>query len=189
MTEGYGQPAPSLLQVLAQPNIGRLSAAMAQDSLQRQLDVFEQHAGSPPDFLDGHQHIHQLPGLRQALLKILHDRYGAHAPWVRSNRPTQWGANKATILALPGGYRLQRALNRFSRDHNSHFAGVYGCNAATPEAYGVYMTSVPPGERHRPRRRYQRAAYYRVRLPDLASVWRTLSMLRSGVGAGLERKV
>jgi predicted glycoside hydrolase/deacetylase ChbG (UPF0249 family) len=149
LTEGHGQPAPTLLQVLAQAYSGRLGGAKSQDSLQRQLDAFEQHAGSPPDFVDGHQHIHQLPGLRQALLKVLYSRYGAHATWIRSTQPAQRGADKATIVALLGGYSLHRALNRASLRHNPYFFGVYGFNALTPEAYGVYMAhwlrSAPPG--------------------------------------------
>ena len=149
LTEGHGQPAPSLLQVLAQSYSGGQRQATAQDSLQRQLDAFEQHAGSPPDFVDGHQHIHQLPGLRHALLTVLHNRYGVRAPRVRSTQPVQWGANKATIVALLGGYSLHRALNRVQLRRNAYFAGVYGFNAPTPEAYGVYMAkwlrSAPPG--------------------------------------------
>lgn len=139
LTEGHGQPAPSLLQVLTQAYSGQINPATAADSLQRQLDAFEQHAGTPPDFIDGHQHIHQLPGLRQALLHVLHSRYGARAPWVRSTKPAQWGANKAAILALLGGYRLHRLLGRAQLRHNAQFAGVYGFDATTPAAYGAHM--------------------------------------------------
>ena len=139
LTEGHGQPAPSLVQVLVQAYSRQISPTTAADSLQRQLDAFEQHAGSPPDFIDGHQHIHQLPGLRQALLQVLQTRYGNHAPWVRSTLPAQWGTNKAAILALLGGYRLHRLLGRAQLRHNPQFAGVYGFDAATPAAYGAQM--------------------------------------------------
>ena len=141
LTEGHGQPAPSLVQVLTQAYGGRLSASSGADSLQRQLDAFEQHTGTAPDFIDGHQHIHQLPGLRRALLQVLRTRYGAHAPWVRSTLPAQWGANKAAVLALLGGYRLHRLLERAALRHNGQFAGVYGFDAATPAAYGAHMAA------------------------------------------------
>lgn len=139
LTEGHGQPAPSLLQVLVQSYSWQIKHTTAVDSLQRQLDAFEQHTGTPPDFIDGHQHIHQLPGLRQALLHVLHSRYGSQAPWVRSTLPAQWGVNKAAILALLGGYRLHRLLDRAQLRHNPQFAGVYGFDAATPAAYGAHM--------------------------------------------------
>lgn len=144
LTEGHGQPAPSLVQVLARAYSGRIRAATAADSLQRQLDAFEQHTGTPPDFIDGHQHIHQLPGLRTALLQVLRQRYGADTsktPWVRSTLPAQWGANKAALLALLGGYRLHQMLGNAGLRHNPQFAGVYGFDAATPEAYGAHMAA------------------------------------------------
>ena len=141
LTEGHGQPAPSLAQVLARAYSGRIRAATAADSLQRQLDAFEQHAGTPPDFIDGHQHIHQLPGLRQALLQVLRTRYGANAPWVRSTLPAHWGLNKAAVLALLGGWRLHRLLERAGLRHNPQFAGVYGFDAATAAAYGAHMAA------------------------------------------------
>lgn len=142
LTEGHGQPnatALSLLQVLARAYSGCIRAATAADSLQRQLDAFEQHTGTPPDFIDGHQHIHQLPGLRTALLQVLRQRYGANPPWVRSTLPAQWGINKAAVLALLGGYRLHQMLGKAGLRHNRQFAGVYGFDAATPEAYGAHM--------------------------------------------------
>ena len=146
LTEGHGQPAPSLVQVLTQAYSGRMKASSAADSLQRQLDAFEQHTGTAPDFIDGHQHIHQLPGLRQALLQVLRTRYGtdtapSQRPWIRSTLPAQWGANKAAVLALLGGLRLHRLLKNAGVRHNPQFAGVYGFDAATPAAYGAHMAA------------------------------------------------
>ncbi len=144
LTEGHGQPAPRLLQVLARAYSGQIRPSTAADSLQRQLDAFEQHTGTAPDFIDGHQHIHQLPGLRAALLQVLRQRYGTgagNAPWVRSTLPAQWGINKAAVLALLGGYRLHQMLGRAGLRHNPQFAGVYGFDAATPEAYGAHMAA------------------------------------------------
>ncbi|MBP6305465.1 MAG: ChbG/HpnK family deacetylase [Giesbergeria sp.] len=144
LTEGHGQSAQSLLQVLARAYSGRIDPSAAAESLQRQLDAFEQHTGTPPDFIDGHQHIHQLPGLRQALLQVLRQRYGAdtsQTPWVRSTLPAQWGINKAALLALLGGYRLHQMLGKAGVRHNRQFAGVYGFDAATPEAYGAHMAA------------------------------------------------
>lgn len=139
LTEGHGQTAPRLVQVLARAYSGQLRPAAMADSLHRQLDAFEQHAGTPPDFIDGHQHIHQLPGARAALLHVLHQRYGTQAPWVRNTVPAHWGANKATLLALLGGWSLRRALARERLRHHRSFAGVYNFDAPTPAAYGAHM--------------------------------------------------
>lgn len=141
LTEGHGQNAPSLLQVLGHAYSGRLRPTAMAEALVSQLDAFELHWGHPPDFIDGHQHVHQLPGVRPALLQVLRGRYGGAMPWVRSTVPAapSVGINKATLLALLGGWRLQRALGRAHLRHNRGFAGVYGFDAASPEAYGQRM--------------------------------------------------
>ena len=41
----------------------------------RQLDRFEQPRLCAPDHIDGHQHVHVLPGVRQALLETGAQRY------------------------------------------------------------------------------------------------------------------
>jgi chitin disaccharide deacetylase len=43
----------------------------------RQLDVFEHVTGRWPDFIDGHQHVHALPGVRTAFLKVI----SKQIPW------------------------------------------------------------------------------------------------------------
>ena len=45
-------------------------AAEILDELRRQLDRFGSVTGWAPDFVDGHQHVHVLPGVRQALLRL-----------------------------------------------------------------------------------------------------------------------
>lgn len=141
MTEGHGQPAPTLGAVLRGAYARQLSPTQVRAQLTRQLDDFEQVLGASPDFIDGHQHVHQLPGVREVLLDVLAQRYGAAAPWVRATVPAtwRWGAGKAGVLALLGGWRLRRQLAAHGVPHNPDFAGVYGFDAATPAAYGRHM--------------------------------------------------
>ena len=49
----------------------------------RQLDAFEQSLDRAPDFVDGHQHVHVLPGVRRALLDALAARYPAGSVYLR----------------------------------------------------------------------------------------------------------
>ncbi|MBW8848332.1 MAG: ChbG/HpnK family deacetylase [Burkholderiales bacterium] len=58
---------PSLGRVMAQAFLGRLPDALA-DELQAQLQRFVAVAGRAPDFIDGHQHVHALPGVRPLVL-------------------------------------------------------------------------------------------------------------------------
>ena len=53
----------AILQMLPEPDIDAEFA--------RQLDAFEDAIGAPPDFIDGHQHVHALPGIRGCLFRVL----------------------------------------------------------------------------------------------------------------------
>src|SRR5512133_4208043 len=45
--------------------------------IERQLDAFEAQWQAPPDYVDGHQHVQQFAGIRQALVQVLSRRYAA----------------------------------------------------------------------------------------------------------------
>jgi predicted glycoside hydrolase/deacetylase ChbG (UPF0249 family) len=51
--------------------------------IERQLDRFEEAAGYPPDFVDGHHHAHILPGIRDELVAVLNRRFPNGGPLVR----------------------------------------------------------------------------------------------------------
>lgn len=155
LTEGHGGAAPTLVAVLRDTYARRLTAAGARERIVRQLDAFEQAMGRAPDFIDGHQHVHQLPGVRDALLDVLVERYGGAAdssasasgsgsspmPAVRATVPARrgWGAGKAGVLAVLGGWWFRRRLDRLGIPHNTGFAGVYGFDAPAPADYGRHM--------------------------------------------------
>lgn len=138
--------ALGLKQAIAQAYLGRWSQAQWQAVWRTQLDDFEEAMGTPPDFIDGHQHVHQLPGVRQALLAEITRRYGAAAtqrPWLRSTVPAGrlWTYSKALTIAALGGWAATRLWRGAGWATNAGFAGVYGFDAATPAAYRVQMQS------------------------------------------------
>src|SRR6185369_11421930 len=77
---------------------------------------------------DGHQHVHQLPVIRQLLVETLRGRYPQQRPWLRRTQPPStlpsagfkpWliarlGCNQLTRLACAQGFR-----------QNKHLLGVY----------------------------------------------------------------
>ena len=98
--------------------------------------------GSAPDFIDGHQHVHQLPGVRDALLAEWQARYaGQAAPWARSTSPApgQWRNSKALVIALLGGWMATHRWRRAGVTLNRGFAGVYGFDALDVQQYGAHM--------------------------------------------------
>lgn len=144
LTEGHGSAgaAQSLPQVLRQAYARSWPQAQLRAAWRAQLDAFEQAMGSAPDFIDGHQHVHQLPGVREALLAELQLRYaGQAAPWVRSTVPApgQWRNTKALAIALLGGWTAARRWRREGVALNHGFAGVYGFDAPDAQRYGAHM--------------------------------------------------
>lgn len=149
LTESHGGavPAQPLATVIRQAYTGHWSAAQMRALWVQQLDAFEQALGTPPDFIDGHQHVHQLPGLCDAMLAVMQQRYtAAQMPWVRSTAPvgTLWRSPKAAIIALLGGWQTTRSLRKAGVLINHGFGGVYGFDAASPESYGAQMAQWLP---------------------------------------------
>lgn len=119
-----------------------LPAAALADEIRAQFDAFEEAWGAPPDFVDGHQHVHLLPGVRGALLAELARRDPQRTIWVRDCRepPTRClarrvGLAKALLidrLARP----LGRALDAAGRGRNDGFSGLHDFGA---DDFGVPM--------------------------------------------------
>jgi chitin disaccharide deacetylase len=72
---------PQARDVVRRAFTGRLPLEEISDEIARQLDAFEMALGRAPDFADGHNHVHLLPGVRSALLRALRER--APGAWVR----------------------------------------------------------------------------------------------------------
>ena len=52
-----------------------LSIDRVRAQINQQFDLFEEHVGRSPEFVDGHEHVHQLPVIREALVTVLKNRY------------------------------------------------------------------------------------------------------------------
>lgn len=108
------------------------------DEIALQLDAFETHVGKPPDFVDGHQHVHQLPQVRDALLDELLWRYPARRPWLRDTRPPpgsrDGAAFKPRLVGALGAAGLSALALRMGFAQNRGMLGVYGF-AGTSQGY------------------------------------------------------
>ncbi|AZY50281.1 ChbG/HpnK family deacetylase [Bordetella avium] len=111
---------------------GRLNANWLRQEIARQLDAFEDRIGHAPHYVDGHQHVHQLPGVRQALLAELRQRYAGQRPWLRLTpagtlQGMPWMPTlKAQLIAALGGHALAAQVRREAWPSNGRFFGVYG---------------------------------------------------------------
>lgn len=131
LTEGFGANAPSLNTVILRSLLRNMDLQKVELELERQLDAFEDGFGQAPDFIDGHQHVHQFAGVRQILLKVIKRRYADHAIWVRNTVPanSEWNG-KPQILKYLGGQSLAKDLQNARVASNNGFAGVYGFDQA-----------------------------------------------------------
>ncbi len=96
-------------------------------TIHAQFDLFEAQIGTPPDFVDGHQHVHHLPTIRDALIAALGERYGKQAARIhlRICRPRRWRGGKAAIVMATGARGLEQLAKSHGHTINSDFAGVY----------------------------------------------------------------
>ncbi|WP_242697332.1 ChbG/HpnK family deacetylase [Bordetella petrii] len=111
---------------------GRLERAWVDNQLLRQFDTFEKTLGRPPDYIDGHQHVHQLPGVLPRLLCILRERYrGRRKPWLRYTAPGLLtgipilDSAKAHLIGALGADEVARAARCEGWPINRRMLGIY----------------------------------------------------------------
>jgi hypothetical protein len=73
---------PESREVIRRAFTGRLPLQEISAEIERQLEAFGMALGRAPDFVDGHNHVHILPGVRSALLRTLRQR-GMGGLWLR----------------------------------------------------------------------------------------------------------
>lgn len=124
-----------------------LPRAWAARRIARQLDAFEVAFARAPAFVDGHQHVHQLPIVRDALLDALLARYGAPGPAVRNTVAVGDRGRKARLVARLGGSALRRALRARGVPHNRDFAGLYALDPREryPELFRGWLAAAADG--------------------------------------------
>lgn len=143
LTEGEhlsspGLPLDSLKSLLLKAHFRKLDLKQIRQELQAQVDCFCDNFGFMPHFIDGHQHVHQFPGISNILLQFWKENI--KSGWIRSTWPFISPAKfkmKASILAMTGGWRLQRRLKSLSIPHNSCFAGIHDFSGR--EDYGQHF--------------------------------------------------
>ena len=101
---------PILKDLLPKALKRQLPADEIAQEIGRQLDAFVEVHGEPPAFVDGHQHVHVLPVIRPALIRVLQERDYAGRVWLRD--PSD---KVAAILRRPIGRRKALIVNSLSR--------------------------------------------------------------------------
>jgi predicted glycoside hydrolase/deacetylase ChbG (UPF0249 family) len=144
---------PALGTLVRSALLGRLPLDEIRAEIARQIDAFGRNFGRLPDYVDGHQHVHALPGIREALLSVLVEQGLAGRLWLRDPsdrlaailiRPVR--SKALAVVALSAGFApraqaLGFAFNRgFSGFSNFDPAGDY------PAMFAAALRA--PGPRH-----------------------------------------
>jgi chitin disaccharide deacetylase len=123
----------SLPRVMADAYLRRFSAPAIATEIDRQLDAFVRVMGRAPDHLDGHQHVHVLPVVRDAVCMAA-ARVGAyirnlHVPLTRTlGRPSAIASAGLSLMSR----RIAKDARTRSIDTNVGFTGTRAFGAATP---------------------------------------------------------
>lgn len=131
--------------------LGGFHRAQATAVIEQQLDAFEAAWGAPPDHVDGHQHVQQFAGIREALVDCLVRRYGAQVrrPWLRVSRaPAGQRDVKARVIAAWGANAIEKLAARDDLACARGLSGIYsftGDEATYAQHMARWLATTPPG--------------------------------------------
>jgi predicted glycoside hydrolase/deacetylase ChbG (UPF0249 family) len=139
-TEGCGLSAaymdglPSLGKMLLTSHLRLLDKNTLIEEVTAQYQTFVDTTGQEPDFIDGHQHVHHLPMVRDALMAVIRRYKPAKSFWVRSVIPMikKGGNLKSHIIEASGGKPFLYDLINHSINTNTSFAGIYSLEPDQP---------------------------------------------------------
>jgi len=139
----------SLRHMLARGLARALDGRAAALEAEHQIEAFRQAFGRLPDFIDGHQHVHLLPQVGDALLAVMKER--TPAAWVRQCGRTsplmkRRGHAKAHLLDVLSR-RMRRRCAILGVATNPGFAGAYDFGRAAPydAVFASFLDGLPEG--------------------------------------------
>lgn len=138
---------PRLGSLIAMAFAGRLDRREVRTEVKCQWNAFVAAFGQPPDFIDGHQHVHVLPGVREAVYEIATSdperRPYLRVCWESPARVLARGVSvgKAAFLSLLS-VPMRREVLRLGLTTNDSFGGVHGFDARTdfPTLFPRFLT-------------------------------------------------
>lgn len=130
-----GAALPHFGQLLRRSLTGRVRPEAVARQVSAQYELFREKCGRRPDYIDGHLHAHQLPGVRQGLLQFVLSLPVEARPYVRNTRLSLAQLRRRRLPwfkpALIGafGAGMCRRLRSAGVPTNAGFAGIYDFSA------------------------------------------------------------
>lgn len=131
----YGKHFAPLGTVLRKAFLKQLDLKVIEAEFEAQLTAFESAAGFSPQFIDGHQHVHQFPIVREAVINIYKKRFTDKNVYMRCvKEPVKWmdifTQTKKWIIQITGAKPFKTLLMQENIPHNHTFAGIYNFSQA-----------------------------------------------------------
>lgn len=145
----FAQTRYPLAMLIARAVTRSLSAKAIKRSINSQLDRFEDALGKAPDYIDGHQHVHQLPKIRDALVEIISRRYVGKLPWLRIANPPVQDGFKGWVIRNLGAENLRTNAKMAGVRCSESLLGVYdfsGNTASYMQKLGSWVTLAKSGD-------------------------------------------
>lgn len=139
---GSGLAIRSLPWWLLRSQLQRLSWDQLYDEMMRQIDAFADEMGRLPDFIDGHQHVHAFPVVRNVLTEVIRQRWRVREePYVRApDRLLNAGDNLFKARVLRFACRdFAWHLETCGIDYPRWFGGFYSLRPDVD--YGAWMST------------------------------------------------
>jgi predicted glycoside hydrolase/deacetylase ChbG (UPF0249 family) len=145
LSHGHFQPLNKMMRtaITRRLNLERLVIEVA-----TQVEAFVMAFGRPPDFIDGHQHVHLFPQVRDAVLKVA--AQAAPDAWVRqcgrAASARRLKDRKELVLdVLSVGFR--RKARQLGVPTNPAFAGAYDFDGKPDfaAAFARFLAGLPDG--------------------------------------------
>jgi chitin disaccharide deacetylase len=139
----------SLRQMLARGLSRALDGRAAAVEAEHQIEAFRRAFGRLPDFIDGHQHVHLLPQVGDALLAVMKKR--TPAAWIRQCGRTspflKRGAHAKAHLLDVLSRRMRSRSASAGVPTNPGFAGAYnfGHRSSYDAMFAAFLDGLPDG--------------------------------------------
>lgn len=165
----------SLSSILLKTYLRRFNHKEVTHNIKKQFDDFEDCFNQSPTFVDGHQHVHQFPMIRDILINEITQRSNDDAPIAARNTKPIMPDFKSHIIYTLGGHRWQALCRQHNIWVNDTFAGVYNFDASIAQLQNLWkiwiQQSLPSTPSTDGSQQPKHLIMCHPALPDTADTW------------------
>lgn len=121
----------SIKSLIVKSLTGNINENQIYKEIDSQINIFKKYIGFEPNFIDGHHHVHQLPVVRDCLVKVLNKRNLTNKIWVRNTDEDLFKIIKRkvcvikTLLLSFYGKKFKHIAKKNLIKTNNGFSGIY----------------------------------------------------------------